>query len=117
LPARKTLRGATLSAAKKLADACLKRIGVCTLCYDSGTFHRRYLLIVAATPSHAVVVRFKRFDTEMTSEAINEVLQEAKALIEGGGGFVIGMVADNAANMQSDGILGARSVVARTFFN
>jgi hypothetical protein len=33
---------------------------------------------------------------------------EAKALIEGGGGFVIGMVADNAANMQSDGILGAK---------
>jgi hypothetical protein len=108
LPARKTLRAATLSAAKKLADACLKRIGVCTLCYDSGTVHRRYLLIVAATPSHAVVVRCKRFDTEMTSEAINEVLQEAKALIEGGGGFVIGMVADNAANMQSDGILGAK---------
>jgi hypothetical protein len=108
LPCRKTVAKASMTAAAKLMRFVLPRLGVVTLCYDSGTVHNRYLLVVAATPTKTVVMRCRRFDTDMTSEAINEVLQEVRSCIESHGGYVIAQVADNAAGMQSDGIIGPK---------
>jgi hypothetical protein len=104
MPARVTLAKATETVAAKLRKAALEKLTNVTLCIDGGTVFNRYLLIAAASPGKAVIIKCTAVDNlpdkKMTSESISSELKKVTKDIVDAGGHVVEIVADNAANMQ-----------------
>jgi hypothetical protein len=101
---RKSIVGAIAGDARTLmAKAAAKLAGQkVTLAIDSGTVWRRYLVVVALTPKYPPVI-IGAFEDEvlggtLNSEAIARALEQCMSVLKAS--TIVGIVADNAANMQ-----------------
>ena len=104
MPCRQTLSKISEQTMAKLKAAALGKMTNVTLCYDSGTVHKRYLVFVAATANAAVTFKMVADtsfeDGTFSGENIREAVTAAIAECLSYGCVVVETVADNASNMQ-----------------
>lgn len=100
LGCRQTIARATEAAIKLKKEAALRQTGNVTLCYDSGTVGKTFLFVSAASGAGNFVICARVLEAS-ASENISEVLQFCKEEVERHGGYVVGMCANNASNMQA----------------
>ena len=102
---RKALSALVLELADRLRGLAMTQSKIVTLCYDAGTVHKQYLVVVAADDVGEYVVACVHSlsypDKRMTAANIQQTLQTVTEQLRTFNVLVIAHVADNAANMQA----------------